>query len=150
LPATLRSVPAKQRVILLVLAAVAIVVAIIVIPSLSDDKKSDTTKTTGGATTATPGQPQPPKRKPAAPVIVVRNGKPVGGVTRLEFNKGDTVKFTVKSDVADEIHVHGYDIKKDVPAGGQVTMSFKADADGIYEAELEKLGQQIIELRINP
>jgi heme/copper-type cytochrome/quinol oxidase subunit 2 len=141
-------VPAKQRVILLVLAAVAVVAAIIIVPSLNKDKKSDAVTTpVGGATTATPGQPQPPKR---APVIVVRNGKPVGGVTRLEFNKGDTVKFTVKSDVADEIHVHGYDIKKDVPAGGQVTMSFKADADGIYEAELEKLGQQIIELRISP
>ncbi|MDX6691856.1 MAG: hypothetical protein QOG15_3313 [Solirubrobacteraceae bacterium] len=140
--------PGKQRAILLILAAIAAVAAIIIVPSLGDNGKSDAEKL-GGATTATPGQPQPPKRS-AVPVITVRNGKPVGGVQRLEFNKGDTVKFTVKSDVADEIHVHGYDLKKNVPAGGQATMSFKADADGIYEAELEKRGVQIAELRINP
>jgi len=121
--------PGKQRVILIVLAIAAAVVAIVVLPSLGDDKGD---------------------KKTAVATITVRDGKPVGGVQRLTFNKGETVRFNVRSDVADEIHVHGYDLKKDVPAGGQVTMSFEAKADGIYEAELEELGQQIAELRINP
>jgi heme/copper-type cytochrome/quinol oxidase subunit 2 len=119
----------KQRVILIVLAIAAAVVAIVVLPSLGDD---DADKSTAVAT------------------ITVRDAKPVGGIKRLTFKKGETVKFNVTSDVADEIHVHGYDLKKDVPAGGQVTMSFKAKADGIYEVELENLAQQIAELRVNP
>ena len=41
------------------------------------------------------------------------------------------------SDVADEIHVHGYDLKKDVPAGGSVRFSFPASIEGVFEIELE-------------
>ena len=37
------------------------------------------------------------------------------------------VRFAVASDVADEIHVHGYDFQKDVAAGGTVTFNFPAN-----------------------
>ena len=47
----------------------------------------------------------------------MKNGKPVGGVRKLEFAKGDSAEFVVDSDVADEVHVHGYDIMGDVEAG---------------------------------
>ena len=60
----------------------------------------------------------------------MRGGKPVGGIKKLDYNKGDQVQFIVTSDVADEIHVHGYDLKKDVPAGGSVRFSFPAEHRG--------------------
>jgi hypothetical protein len=88
--------------------------------------------------------------KPSAPTIVVKNGEPVGGVRELEYNAGDEIEFTVDSDVADEIHVHGYDLMKDVPAGGSVSFSFPAEIEGIFEVELEGLKEQIAELRVNP
>ncbi len=47
------------------------------------------------------------------------------------------MRFRVESDVADEIHVHGYDLKKDVPAGGSVSFSFPASIEGVFEVELE-------------
>lgn len=84
------------------------------------------------------------------PTIVVRDGEPVGGVQTLEFSAGEEVRFRVSSDAAEEIHVHGYDIAKDVPAGGTIEFDFPAELEGIYEAELEGLGVQIAELRINP
>lgn len=84
------------------------------------------------------------------PTIVVRDGEPVGGVQTLEFDAGEEVRFRVSSDAAEEIHVHGYDIAKDVPAGGTIEFDFPAELEGIYEAELEQLGVQIAELRINP
>jgi len=56
----------------------------------------------------------------------------------------------VRSDVADEIHVHGYDKKEDVPAGGSVRFSFPADIEGVFEVELEDRAEQIGELRVNP
>lgn len=84
------------------------------------------------------------------PTIVVRDGEPVGGVQTLEFDAGEDVRFRVSSDAAEEIHVHGYDIAKDVPAGGTIEFDFPAELEGIYEAELEELGVQIAELRINP
>lgn len=84
------------------------------------------------------------------PTIVVRDGEPVGGVQELEYSAGEEIRFRVSSDTAEEIHVHGYDLMKDVPAGGTVEFDFPAELEGIYEAELEGLGVQIIELRINP
>lgn len=84
------------------------------------------------------------------PTIVVRDGEPVGGIQTLEYSAGEEIRFRVSSDAAEEIHVHGYDLAKDVPAGGTVEFNFPAELEGIYEAELEELGVQIIELRINP
>lgn len=86
----------------------------------------------------------------ATPTIVVKNGEPVGGVQELEYSAGDRINFDVRSDVADEIHVHGYDLMKDVPAGGAVSFSFPAEIEGIFEVELEGRKEQIAELRVNP
>jgi len=84
------------------------------------------------------------------PTIEVANDEPVGGIQELEFDAGETIRFRVSSDAAEEIHVHGYDIAKDVPAGGSVEFEFPAEIEGIFEVELEELGTQIAELRVNP
>jgi hypothetical protein len=82
--------------------------------------------------------------------IVVRNAKPVGGIRRLIYNKGEQVLFEVDSDVSDEVHMHGYDIMKDVKAGGSVSFDFPATIEGVFEAELEGRKEQILELTVNP
>ena len=58
--------------------------------------------------------------------------------------------LVVHSDVADEIHVHGYNLMKDVAAGGTVKISFVADVPGRFEAELENHGTQIADLTVTP
>ena len=87
---------------------------------------------------------------PAIPTIVIRDGEPVGGVEELEYDAGEQVRFRVRSNRADEVHVHGYDIEKEIPAGGTVTLSFPADIEGIFEVELHESEAQIAELRVNP
>lgn len=99
---------------------------------------------------AAPAEGEPAADAGSVPTIVVRDGEPVDGVAELEFSAGEEVRFRVSSDQAEEIHVHGYDISKDVPAGGTVEFAFPAELEGIYEAELEELGVQIAELQINP
>lgn len=84
------------------------------------------------------------------PTIVIRNGEPVGGIKELEYDAGDEIRFEVTSDVADEVHVHGYDLMQDVPAGGTVSFDFPAEIEGIFEAELEGRKEQIAEIRVNP
>ena len=84
------------------------------------------------------------------PTVVVRGGKPVGGIKKLKFAKGDQVAFRVRSDVADEIHVHGYDFKRDVPKGGTAAFSFRGTIDGIFVVELEGRGEQIASLEVTP
>lgn len=99
--------------------------------------------TTTAATTTTPAAP-------AVPTIVISGGKPADGVQKLEVKKGDDVRFKVRSDVSDEIHVHGYDIHKDVKAGGSVSFDFPATIDGKFEIELEAAGEQIASLSVEP
>ncbi len=82
--------------------------------------------------------------------IEVRDGEPVGGVAELEFSAGEQIRFEVSADSAEEIHVHGYDISQNVAAGGSAEFSFPAEIEGIFEVELEELGTQIAELRVNP
>jgi hypothetical protein len=138
------------------LAALAAVVVLFVVLAGGDDDNPDATGTTQTqATTGTTGQtgPEPAQPKPAQPAverIVVVGGEPRGGVKRLPYESGDRVQFTVTSDVADEVHVHGYDISKDVPAGGTVRFSFPARIEGVFEVELEGRKQQIAELRVSP
>jgi hypothetical protein len=86
----------------------------------------------------------------AVPTVVVRNGEPVGGIKQLEYTAGEPIRFKVSSDEAEEIHVHGYDLMKDVPAGGTIEFDFPAEIEGIFEAELEGQGVQILELTVNP
>lgn len=85
-----------------------------------------------------------------APVAIhVVGGKPRGGVQAITVNKGQPVRFTVDSDVADEVHVHGYNFHKDVQKGGRVSFNFPAKIDGIFDIELESRSEQIASLQVN-
>jgi len=119
----------NQRIGLLVAAVVIVVVAVILIGGGSNS--SD--KTASGPQTVT-----------------VVNGKADGGIKTITYNKGDNVDLTVKSDTADEIHIHGYDLHKDVAKGGSVHFTFPAKLDGKFVVELENAGQQIASLQVQP
>jgi plastocyanin len=126
----------------------------------SDDKATrqiPTTATTGRSNGAANGSAKPrtptttaPARPPAGARIAVRGGRPVGGIETITVHKGDAVRFVVSSDVAEEVHVHGYDLHGDVHAGGKVRFSFKASIEGIFEVELEQRSEQIAKLVVRP
>lgn len=80
--------------------------------------------------------------------VYVVGAKPRGGIQKLVYNKGDQVTFTVVSDMHDEIHLHGYDLKKEVPAHGSVTFSFRATDQGEHVVELEGRNEQIANLEV--
>ena len=148
----------NQRLSFLGIAAVIAVVAIIVLTTGggSDADGQDSANTASTATptpTATPSAageestptPTPtPTPKPQPPLLVA------GKVAKLRFKEGETVRFRVRSDKPEHIHVHGYDIMKDVGAGETVNVAFKGDITGIFEIEFEDSAQEIAELRVDP
>ena len=84
-------------------------------------------------------------------VVVDRQGEPVGGVQELVYRKGDQIHFKVKVPFEEEVHLHGYDVMKEVPkGGGTVTYDLPAEIEGVFEAELEGRGKQIVELKVEP
>lgn len=131
-------------------ALVALAVVLFIVLKDDDGGGGETTPSTAAKTGDQGEGGQGTAQNPAVPTIVVKGGKPVGGVQELEFEKGDEVRFRVVSDVSDEVHLHGYNIAKDVEAGGAVSFDFPANIEGVFEAELEERKEQILELRVNP
>jgi hypothetical protein len=102
-----------------------------------------------------PPEPPPvkPKAKPASTAtvrIVVKGGKVVGGLERVTLKKGQRVTLVVSSDVADEVHLHGYDKSVDVDPGQTARLVFTASIPGRFEVELEDRGLQIADLEVRP
>jgi hypothetical protein len=143
----------RQRITFLGIAVVIAVVAIVVLADSSEDSGSSQTAATATATpTGTPTEPAEetptstptPTPRPKPPLLTA------GKVTELEFDEGDTVRFRVRSPEPEEIHVHCYEITRDVPAGETITVSFRAGITGICEIEFHNSGEQIAELRVDP
>jgi ABC-type glycerol-3-phosphate transport system substrate-binding protein len=114
--------------------------------SSSSSSTNPGTTTAGGTTTT--AATTTTANTPVTIRVVVKGGKPVGGIQRATVKKGQTVAIVVHSDVADEVHVHGYDLHKDVAAGGTVRIAFPATITGVFEAELESRGLQIVEFTV--
>jgi len=145
-----------QRLTFLGIAAAIAVVAVIVLAGgggeTDEGTKSASTATptatadTGGASaeegTPTPTATATPKPKP--PLLQAGKEK------ALNYKQGETVRFRVVNDEAEEVHVHGYDIKKELEPGKIETVSFKATINGIFEIELEGSGTLLAQLKVVP
>jgi hypothetical protein len=137
-------------------AAVAAAVALFVVLRPDDDRGSASSATTADTTTApTTTLPPPPPAPPAPPPparvrIVVSDGQPVDGVRRVTVSRGRRVVLIVTSDVPDHVHLHGYDIMRDVAPGQPARISFRATIVGTVEAELEDRGLPLARITTQP
>ena len=144
----------SSRIVVLLVTAALLVVAFVVLAPKDDEPAggaSGTVTATAPPQTTTTQAAPPPAPAPRYDTVRVRAGKPVGGVKRIEIEKGERARIEVRSsDTEDEVHLHGYDLSKQLPAGGRVRFAFEADAEGIFELELERAGVQIAELVVEP
>jgi hypothetical protein len=140
-----------QRLILLAGAVVVVVAGFVLLSPGDDGGDKGTATTTVPAAPARTTTTTTPPAAPATAALVVRGGKPAGGVKTITVKKDDRVRIVVRSpDTTAEVHLHGYDIKRDLEAGGSVLFSFTADAEGIFEMELEESATQIAKLEVQP
>jgi hypothetical protein len=149
----------RTRTLVIGIAAVAAaVILFVVLQGGDDDGDSEQTPTTttavdeqtgGNQGSQGSGGSQEPE-EPEVATIVVRNGQPVGGVQELEFAKGEDIRFVVESDVAEEVHLHGYDVAEEVEAGGEVSFDVPATLEGVFEVELEHSVVPLAEITVTP
>lgn len=106
-------------------------------------------------TTAAPDTPaSPAAASPVAPQVqrlnlTVSGNAVTGDIGTVAVKLGQPVELTVTSDVADEVHVHGADVGKDVEAGGTVIIDFVQNAPGRFEVELEKRKRTLTRLQVS-
>ena len=138
------------------LTVVAVAVAVALFFVLRDDEAESPTvqsqSTTEKPSNGDSGGGREPDKpdEPEVPTIVVRGGQPVDGVAELEFQKGERIRFTVESDVADHVHLHGYDVFQHVAAGGTASFDVPATIDGVFEVELEDRAIPLAEITVQP
>lgn len=81
--------------------------------------------------------------------VRLENGKVVGGVVRADIEPGSEVVLTVRADVEDEVHVHGYDLSVDVTPNEPARITWEADTPGVFDVELEARSIPLAELTVN-
>jgi hypothetical protein len=67
---------------------------------------------------------------------------------RVRIDRGQKVRIRVEADRAEEVHVHGYDLSRDVAPGKPAVIDFTADAPGVFEVELEHASLRLFELQV--
>jgi hypothetical protein len=124
-PTTLAAMGRSQRMAFLGVGALIAVVAVVLIAS-------------GGGSTSIA------QRTTSVPLLTP------GTVRKLTYTQGQEVRFRVRTKSDDEVHVHGYDIEKELKGGRPQTIAFKATINGIFEIELHHANVQIARLTVEP
>lgn len=101
-----------------------------------------TTAPTATTTTATP--------KPTTITIVVRGGRPHGGIRRPTIAKGEKVVLVIRTDAGEAVHLHGYNVEKTVTPGTPVRIPFTATLPGRFELELHHPDVVLAVLEVEP
>ena len=109
---------------------------------------TEATTTTAGASATSTHPPSDPSTTGGRVIQVAFRGGAVSGAARQQVRRGETVRLVVSSDVADEVHVHGYDKTAAIGADGTVELSFTADIPGVFEVELEQRGRRLLTLEV--
>ncbi|MDQ3630632.1 MAG: hypothetical protein M3417_05020 [Actinomycetota bacterium] len=140
-----------QRFGLFAVAAIVLIVAFLALRPEDAVTPTAATNTTSPPTTPAPSasgsttSADPPAPEPSPGPLLE-----AGDIERLRVTKGERVRFRVRSKDTDELHVHGYEVKRELAAGEIVPVSFEAAIDGVFEIELEGAGEQIASLRVDP
>jgi hypothetical protein len=80
----------------------------------------------------------------------VKGGEVTGPGRVIKVDLDKRVLLVVRSDVNDEVHIHGYDLTAEVGPGHPAQIRFRADVPGFFEVELEASGLFLLRLEVSP
>ena len=114
---------------------------------------SGTTSPSGTPTgTVPPPTTAPPTQEPKSITVIVKEGKVKEAPNRVQVKPGQAVHLEARSDVADELHVHGVDKTLALtPGSGFAVLDFVVPADlapGSYAVEMHVSGLLLFALEV--
>lgn len=80
-------------------------------------------------------RPDSPAAEPQAKAFELRIRDEAMTPEEIEVRQGDRVTLRVESDAPAEVHVHGYDLEREVEPGETARISFMADITGRFDIE---------------
>lgn len=118
--------------------------------STGTDERAEPAPTSAAPSAAATSAAPAPRPSPTATVIEVTyaGGEVTGADARVDVELGEQVVLRFTSDVAEEIHVHGYDLYTDLLPGTPAEIAFTADIPGSFEVELHGAGRPLYQLRV--
>jgi hypothetical protein len=127
------------RVILLAAGVAAAVVLFLVFRGGDDDTAAPTQPTASGVSTS-----KPPPSKPQVILVPINTN----AVTRRTIPRGRQVVLIISGAAGEEVHLHGYDVMREIGADGTARLEFRATIPGRFEVELEESHRQIADLTV--
>jgi hypothetical protein len=80
----------------------------------------------------------------------VRVDANAGRIVRATIPRGRIVVLLVEGPVGEEVHLHGYDVRRRITPSGRVRLIFRATIPGRFEVELEGRHEQVADLTVRP
>jgi heme/copper-type cytochrome/quinol oxidase subunit 2 len=80
--------------------------------------------------------------------VEMAGGQLSGDTGRVPVRAGEHVTLVITSDVADEVHVHGYDVEAELSPGEPVELTFDATVPGVFEVELHEADTVLLTLQV--
>jgi opacity protein-like surface antigen len=80
--------------------------------------------------------------------VTVTAGQAGGDTGRVSVPLGEPVALVVTGDVADDVHVHGYDLTLPLEPGEPAELAFDATVPGVFEVELHEAGTVLLTLQV--
>ncbi|MGY2004625.1 hypothetical protein [Blastococcus sp. SYSU DS1024] len=114
---------------------------------------ADEPTATGSPTTTSPTATSAPPTTPTETAgqrieVEVTGGQVSGDTGRVPVPLGEPVTVVVTSDVADEVHLHGYDRLAELVPGRPAELAFDATIPGVFELELHDAGTVLLTLQV--
>jgi hypothetical protein len=95
------------------------------------------------------GQPAPLPRQDVFD-LQIKGGRVVAGPVLLQVHEGEQVTLNIRSDSADELHLHGYDLHAHITPDQTATLQFTANHTGRFGMELHKAHIELGALEVYP
>jgi hypothetical protein len=126
--------------IALLSAGVAVAVVLFLVLRGGDDDTPSATQPT--ASVVSTNKPPPP-----APMVILI---PINtdAERRATIPRGRQVVLVISGAAGEEVHLHGYDVKRQIGPDGTVRLPFRATIPGRFEVELEASHRQIADLTV--
>lgn len=102
------------------------------------------------AASESPSTPTPSPSETGRTLAVSVTGSTVKPApATVDLPVGQTLTLTVTSDHADEVHAHGFEVEKEVAAGGTATLVLTAKDPGVYEVEMHHPALLLLKIAVS-